>query len=975
MSNPITWQNIQAPNNSDALAALNSTDINVANMFKSFDTALKDQQALQSANFDAQRTYQGNQFKDALANISDPTDMNAALTDGRYAAMKQGYTNIDPTLLRTGGVDRLTALQKQFEATNASIDNQRKADEVLPTAQGMLLAASGDLAGTQQWVKDNASNTRASEVLNKAYDTVNSREKNALENSKIAGEITNNKALADAATKNSDSTALTAQTGADTLKQSIIKEKDAQQQAMLQLLLGGHNGAGAPGATATASGVSHNATAYTNYIDKVYVGEDKKAAASAALGKIITDPRASILTPDEVLGAIAKVVDGRGLIAKAVNYKNGLEGSPVSQVLDEMLANPAMIARVKDLEAAKVSKANGMQYVTQLLKQSAQTNSPSMQDSGQVFKDAQGKVLGPILNTGTDANGTLAYRNRNPGNIKYGQWAKDHGAIGTDGTFAVFPDEATGTAAQKALLTGDGYKNLTISQMVDKWSPLADKGNTPEGNAAYKKAFVDAGLPTNVTISQLNPAQLDKLSMVQRTHEGYTPGSSPVLNVPAPVTPAAGAQSIVAGATPPPATTGTTPPPANTVPPAPAPNTEALALAAKDAATKRLAQQAQLETNEQSLGLRKSYSPEVQQYMDDQAKAKADALKQSVGAVAKRVSNAEVSSRAATGDLSTLGLTVPTAIATNVYNKAQPILKALGINAEPMDKQTARTWGTPFQQAQAEKDVANRDALIAQVKAQRAAFDAGSTDLFSKKKVDSIPPQAAVTNQPPAAFDIAKPPADAPSNAPAPKVNTSFASMNSSGSVSKTTEPVNIPDTKWNPPQTITKGTNVASTDPKFVVTIVPKFPAENAKVKKVIDGDTVLVKRQDGSDFTCRIDNINAPETSHGKFSSKPAQAFGDASKNFLDNMIGNKDVTMRVSREASGTGSNYGRGSCQFEIQGKNISEEMVRNGMAMMYRKYSADPTLDATEKLAQAAKVGIWSKGTPIDPADYSHMPWR
>jgi hypothetical protein len=40
-------------------------------------------------------------------------------------------------------------------------------------------------------------------------------------------------------------------------------------------------------------------------------------------------------------------------------------------------------------------------------------------------------------------------RNNNPGNIEYGPFAKEHGAIGTDGRFAIFPDEETGFRAMK----------------------------------------------------------------------------------------------------------------------------------------------------------------------------------------------------------------------------------------------------------------------------------------------------------------------------------------------------------------------------------------------------------------------------------------------------------------------------------------------------------------------------------------------
>ena len=48
--------------------------------------------------------------------------------------------------------------------------------------------------------------------------------------------------------------------------------------------------------------------------------------------------------------------------------------------------------------------------------------------------------------------GTRAWRNLNPGNIRYSEFSRNAGAIGQAGGFAVFPDEETGTRAISSLL-------------------------------------------------------------------------------------------------------------------------------------------------------------------------------------------------------------------------------------------------------------------------------------------------------------------------------------------------------------------------------------------------------------------------------------------------------------------------------------------------------------------------------------------
>lgn len=62
-------------------------------------------------------------------------------------------------------------------------------------------------------------------------------------------------------------------------------------------------------------------------------------------------------------------------------------------------------------------------------------------------------------------------RNHNPGDIEYGDFAKTHGATGSDGRFAIFPDDATGFAALRALLGTQGYSSLTIEQAIGKFAP------------------------------------------------------------------------------------------------------------------------------------------------------------------------------------------------------------------------------------------------------------------------------------------------------------------------------------------------------------------------------------------------------------------------------------------------------------------------------------------------------------------------
>lgn len=72
--------------------------------------------------------------------------------------------------------------------------------------------------------------------------------------------------------------------------------------------------------------------------------------------------------------------------------------------------------------------------------------------------------------------GRVAYRTNNPGNIKYGAFAKSMGAVDSGikaadgGTFAKFPDYGAGKSAQMSLLKSGGYANLTFDSAMKRWS-------------------------------------------------------------------------------------------------------------------------------------------------------------------------------------------------------------------------------------------------------------------------------------------------------------------------------------------------------------------------------------------------------------------------------------------------------------------------------------------------------------------------
>lgn len=119
------------------------------------------------------------------------------------------------------------------------------------------------------------------------------------------------------------------------------------------------------------------------------------------------------------------------------------------------------------------------------------------------------------------SGGSRAWRNSNPGNIRYSDFAVRVGAIGRAGGFAVFPDEATGMYAIEALLRTDSYNKLTIAGAISRYAPPSEN-NT----AGYHRHIEQlTGLSINKRMSDLTASELTAVANAIRTIEGWKVGT------------------------------------------------------------------------------------------------------------------------------------------------------------------------------------------------------------------------------------------------------------------------------------------------------------------------------------------------------------------------------------------------------------------------------------------------------------------
>ena len=129
-----------------------------------------------------------------------------------------------------------------------------------------------------------------------------------------------------------------------------------------------------------------------------------------------------------------------------------------------------------------------------------------------------------VLNNGDKierVGGTLAWRNNNPGCIRYSANAVKMGAIGKANGFAIFPDEKTGMRAIETLLCSDAYCDLSIGAAITKYAPPHEN----DTQSYIRKLSKMTGLPIKSKICDLNAEQIKQVVKTIKILEGWHEGT------------------------------------------------------------------------------------------------------------------------------------------------------------------------------------------------------------------------------------------------------------------------------------------------------------------------------------------------------------------------------------------------------------------------------------------------------------------
>ena len=123
--------------------------------------------------------------------------------------------------------------------------------------------------------------------------------------------------------------------------------------------------------------------------------------------------------------------------------------------------------------------------------------------------------------------------------------------------------------------------------------------------------------------------------------------------------------------------------------------------------------------------------------------------------------------------------------------------------------------------------------------------------------------------------------------------------------------------------------------------------------VTKVIDGNTLEIMTEGKDTFNVVLKDIDCPEI---------GQQFGDEAKKLTEKFLLKKNIIILVSGK-----DRWGNRLVDVTLSnGKDINEELLKNGYAWHNTKLSSSAKLKSLETGAKNQKKGLWENDNPTPP---------
>ena len=129
----------------------------------------------------------------------------------------------------------------------------------------------------------------------------------------------------------------------------------------------------------------------------------------------------------------------------------------------------------------------------------------------------------------------------------------------------------------------------------------------------------------------------------------------------------------------------------------------------------------------------------------------------------------------------------------------------------------------------------------------------------------------------------------------------------------------------------------------------------------RAFDGDSMVLRHPVGGVIKARLAGIDAPEKT---------QPFGPDSRKRLERLLASGRVTATAHKL-----DGFGRWIVTIDIEGQDLGETLISEGLAWYFRKYERDlpkalrSRYASAEARARQSKKGLWQIEDPLPPWDY------
>ena len=225
------------------------------------------------------------------------------------------------------------------------------------------------------------------------------------------------------------------------------------------------------------------------------VAEGNALAAHISAARMSVEQVISRLESHTDITRIVDLASGLGVTGPTDVHANGN-----SEIIENMPTEPP----VADMDTSTAQPPGGPSTFIAAHKTATKTV---------LLVDDQGREF---LRTG----GSRSWRNSNPGNIRKGDFSSNNGAIGDDGSFAIFPEKGIGNKAIEALLRGGSYGNLSIEKAINRYAPPSEN----DTDAYVNFVLQQTNLSRTDILDDLKIADIRKIVSAIEMMEGWAPG-------------------------------------------------------------------------------------------------------------------------------------------------------------------------------------------------------------------------------------------------------------------------------------------------------------------------------------------------------------------------------------------------------------------------------------------------------------------